>query len=99
MMFFLEFNAVGWRYWSYYALFTLVLETFVLIVLRAHYTIDIVAGIVFAHYFWILSEKYSYSIDWWIFRIPLEKRMAKERSDLSEQQIREMYQKANPPLS
>ena len=84
MMFFLEFYAVGWYIWSYYALFTLVFEAFVLIILRAHYTMDILAGVVFAHYFWILSEKYSYTVDWWLFRIPLGKRMAKERSELSE---------------
>jgi hypothetical protein len=55
----------------------MVMQIFLMIALRAHYTIDMVAGIVFAHYFWILAEKYSYIVDWNIFRIPLNKRMAK----------------------
>jgi hypothetical protein len=35
-----------------------------------------ISGMVFAHYFWIISDKYSFLVDWKIFRIPLEKRIA-----------------------
>jgi hypothetical protein len=49
-----------------------------LIALRAHYTIDIIFGIIIGHYAFILAEKYSYIVDWLVFGIPLEKRMAKE---------------------
>jgi hypothetical protein len=41
---------------------------------------DMLAAVIFAHYFWIMSEKYSYVIDWYIFRIPLAKRLANDTS-------------------
>ena len=91
MLFFLEFSAIGWDYMAYYSLFTLFVEAFTMVVLRAHYTMDMIAGVVFAHYFWILSEKYSFTIDWWLFKIPLDKRMAKNRPEMSEQEVRDMY--------
>ena len=77
---FLEFNAVGWFWMSIFSLFTLVVQIILMLALRTHYSVDIISGIVFAHYIWILSEKYSYFIDWYIFRIPLGKRMSKNRS-------------------
>ena len=70
----LEFWSVGWYLATFYASFVLLLEIFVMIALRSHYTIDIVSGMAFAHYFFILAEKYCYLIDWHIFGIPLSKR-------------------------
>ena len=32
-------------------------EFWMMVVLRAHYTIDLISGIVFAHYIWIISKK------------------------------------------
>ena len=58
-----------------------------MIVLRSHYSIDMIAGIIVAHYFWIMSEKYSYYVDWHIFKTPLAKRMAKELP-LSEEELK-----------
>ena len=49
-----------------------------MIALRSYYTIDMIAAVIFAHYFWIMSEKYSFVIDWYIFRIPLAKRLAND---------------------
>lgn len=86
MIHFLEFYAVGWYWLSAYALVTLVMQVILMYALRSHYTVDMIAGIVFAHYFWILSEKYSYLVDWHIFRIPLEKRMARDQG-LSKEEI------------
>lgn len=37
-------------------LFCVIFEFIVMIVLRAHYTIDLFAGIVFAHYLWIILD-------------------------------------------
>jgi hypothetical protein len=88
MIMYLEFSAVGWYWMSIYSLFTMGFQIILMLALRSHYTIDIISGIVFAHYFWILSEKYSYLVDWYIFRIPLEKRMAKDNS-MSEEEIRD----------
>ena len=87
MIQFLEFYSVGWFWLSLYAIATMLLQVFVMIALRSHYTIDMVCGICFAHYFWILGEKYSYLIDWHIFKIPLSKRMAKHRG-LSSSEIK-----------
>jgi hypothetical protein len=63
-----------------------------MIALRAHYTVDIISGILFAHYFWIMAEKYCYLVDWHIYGIPLEKRMTSSRS-LSDDEIKQMYRR------
>ena len=42
--------------------------------LRGHYFIDMFSGIIFAHYFWLLAERYSYLVDVKIFNIPFHKR-------------------------
>lgn len=57
-----------------------------MVALRSHYTMDMISGVIFAHYLWIMSEKYSFLIDWYIFGIPLEKRMATDRG-LSQEEI------------
>jgi len=64
---FLEFKAVEWFYMSYFSLFTLCLQAFTMVALRSHYSIDMIAGIIFAHYLFILSEKYSFLVDWYVF--------------------------------
>ena len=38
-------------------------QIFMLLVTRVHYTIDMVSGVVYAHYIWILANKYAYIID------------------------------------
>lgn len=38
-----------------------------MIILRGHYFIDLFAGAFLGHYFWILSERYSYFVDYGIF--------------------------------
>jgi|Transcript_21313 hypothetical protein len=38
-------------------------NAFLMIITRSHYTIDIIAGIIFAHYFWIMSERIAPSLD------------------------------------
>ena len=42
---------------------------------RTHYSIDMIAGVIVAHYLWILSSKYVYLFDFYVFGIPLEKRI------------------------
>jgi len=44
-----------------------------------------IAGIIFAHYIYILSEKYCYLMDWYVFGIPLAKRMATSNDDFKEE--------------
>jgi len=59
-----------------------------MVALRSHYTMDMMAAVIFAHYFWVMAEKYSYIIDWYIFGIPLSKRLANDNQyiDLLENQ-------------
>jgi hypothetical protein len=45
-----------------------------MIILRGHYFIDLFAGVVFAHYFWILAEKYCYFIDEYYLKISFKER-------------------------
>jgi hypothetical protein len=42
-----------------------------MICLRGHYTIDLITGIIFGHYVWMMAEKYSYLVDVKVFKIPL----------------------------
>lgn len=63
---------------SYFALLTLVFTVFVLIVTRVHYSIDIIAGFIIAHYIWILYDRYCYVIDSYLLGIPLERRLGKD---------------------
>lgn len=65
----------------------MLMQIVIMLALRSHYTIDMFAGVIISHYFFILSEKYSYLIDWHVFGIPLEKRMALERSSLTQEEI------------
>jgi len=59
-----------------------------MVALRSHYTMDMMAAVIFAHYFWVMAEKYSYIVDWYIFGIPLSKRLANDSQyhDLLENQ-------------
>jgi hypothetical protein len=45
-----------------------------MVTLRGHYFIDLISGMIFAHYAWMLSERYSYLVDVNLFHIPFEKR-------------------------
>ena len=91
---FLEFYAVGWKFLSFFSLFAMFIQIGFLIVLRAHYTMDIIASYIFGHYFWILSDKYSYLIDWNLLKIPLGKRMSTYNSDITEDENHEDYMKS-----
>mmetsp|Transcript_27607 Transcript_27607/g.27295 ORF Transcript_27607/g.27295 Transcript_27607/m.27295 type:complete len:117 (+) Transcript_27607:429-779(+) len=61
----LENRHEGNRFLMYLSIFTAFFEFFVLLVLRAHYAVDMFAGIVFAHYFWIISGWVSPYLDRW----------------------------------
>jgi len=80
---FLEFRSGGWKYWSMFALFSMIAQMFLMVVLRSHYSIDLLAAVIFGHYFWIQAEKYSYLIDWCIFGIPLSKRIDQNLESMS----------------
>ena len=71
---FLEFRANSWYKFSWFSMVTCILQFSLMVCLRGHYFIDLVSGIIFAHYAWMLSERYSYVVDVKIFNIPLKKR-------------------------
>ena len=43
---------------SIFTLFVLFLNSVMLIILRAQYSIDVISGIVFGHYLWIMANHY-----------------------------------------
>ncbi len=45
-----------------------------MVCLRGHYFIDLISGVIFAHYIWMMSERYSYLVDVKLFSIPFKKR-------------------------
>jgi len=49
--------------WAAVSLFTAVTESFVMLVCRGHYTIDLISGAVFGHYCWIFSGAVSKKVD------------------------------------
>ena len=57
---FATFSALENRYYENYPLMclsivTVIVESFTMIVTRGHYSIDIISGIVFSHYIWIVT--------------------------------------------
>lgn len=74
MLCFLEFKANLWNKWAYYSLVTMIFQAMLMIALRGHYVIDLISGVIFAHYFWMYSERLSYLIDVNLLRMPLKKR-------------------------
>jgi len=70
----LEFRAFGWYRFAWFSLATGVMQILLMIALRGHYFIDLISGVIFAHYIWMMAERYSYIIDVKIFRIPFRKR-------------------------
>ena len=57
-----------------YSLITMGMQLFLALSLRMGYSIDIISGLLFAHYFWILAERHSHHIDVRIFRLSANSR-------------------------
>ena len=72
----LEFWAVGWKLWTLYSAWTGCCQVVLMLSTRAHYSIDMIAGVIFAHYIYMMVEKYIHLFDFHILGIPLEKRFA-----------------------
>jgi hypothetical protein len=49
--------------WIPISVFIVILEFFTMIVLRGHYTVDLFAGIIIAHYSFMISDKFIYIVD------------------------------------
>jgi len=74
-IYYLEFDASGWKYWSYFSLSSVVTQIISMLVIKSHITMDLIFVLISANFFFIISEKYSYLIDVCIFGIPLTKRL------------------------
>ena len=59
----LEAHAKGIVWLEILSWFGTLVQTLTMIFLRGHYIIDLVAGAVFAHYFFMISDRYSYLLD------------------------------------
>ena len=59
----LEARAQGWMRLHYMCLFIMINEWALMMFIRTHYVIDMVTGVIMAHYMHMLAEKVSYLID------------------------------------
>ncbi|CAG9323474.1 unnamed protein product [Blepharisma stoltei] len=59
----LDSHARGKRGLMWISIATVFIEFWVMIFLRGHYTIDLISGILIAHYMWIISKKVSRALD------------------------------------
>jgi hypothetical protein len=47
----------------WYSVFCCIFEAIVMVLVRCHYSIDIVGALIFCHYFWILSKDFAFYAD------------------------------------
>eukprot|EP00742_Colponemidia_sp_Colp-10_P002050 GILJ01002190.1.p1 GENE.GILJ01002190.1~~GILJ01002190.1.p1 ORF type:complete len:340 (-),score=34.15 GILJ01002190.1:193-1212(-) len=59
----LELRAQGFTSAYIFGMLVVVLEAFTMIVLRGHYTIDLIAGLIFGHYFFIMGTHIGDRVD------------------------------------
>ena len=59
----MEYRACGWYKMHYLTLFIMINQWFMMTSVRTHYVIDMITGLIIAHYMHILSEKIAYYID------------------------------------
>lgn len=72
---YLEFSSKKMTILANYCFITMLLQIGLVISLRKNLFIDILASLIFAHYIWLFSERYSHLIDVQIFNQPLKTRL------------------------
>jgi hypothetical protein len=65
----LEYKACKWFKMHYLMLFIMCNQWFMMTCVRTHYIIDMITGVVIAHYFHMLSEKLTYYVDVTLLKI------------------------------
>jgi hypothetical protein len=70
----LEYRASGWFKMSYLTVFITINQWMMMTAVRTHYIIDLAAGLVIAHYCFIMAEKLSFLVDVKLVGLPAEKR-------------------------
>lgn len=68
-VFALEARAQGWTRYQFMCLFIMCNEWALMMFVRTHYVIDMVTGVIMAHYLHMVSEKLSYYFDIKVFRM------------------------------
>ena len=53
---------------AYFGYLTSFMQILLMIALRSHYSIDMISGLIFAHYFYIIASKYCDYVDFRICR-------------------------------
>ena len=74
LIIFLEFKATGCIKLAFATMLTIIIGSLFLLITRATYSIDILGGLFFGHYFWILSERISWLLDFEWFHQPFHLR-------------------------
>lgn len=70
----MEFRSNKEKFMLYFSIATLIVQIALMVALRGHYMIDLLAGLIFGHYFFIIAEHFSWILDEKIFNIPFFKR-------------------------
>lgn len=58
-----EFSKNGYIFLTYFSLLTCLIEFVVMTVMRGHYIIDLIFGVITSHYVYIIVDKYIYIMD------------------------------------
>lgn len=74
LLVFLEYRSAKWSRMSYFALFIMVNQWIMMMLVRTHYVIDMVTGLLVAHYMYIHAEKLSYYADILMFGVSAKDR-------------------------
>jgi hypothetical protein len=75
----LEARTKGWYRLSWFCFFVMCNQWIMMMLIRTHYVIDMVTGVIIAHYLHILAERLSFLVDVKIMRQHLTKGEPRER--------------------
>ena len=70
----LEYRACKWFKMSYFTVFIMLNQWVMMTLVRTHYIIDLITGLIVSHYVFMLAERIAFFIDAKVFRIPPNKR-------------------------
>lgn len=72
---FKEYRTTKWTKMSYFCIFTLINQWMMMCLIRNHYVIDMITGVIMANWFYNFAERLSFFVDVKLLGIPGEKRM------------------------
>lgn len=81
----LETRTKGWYRFSGYCIFVLLNQWFFMIFTRSHYLIDMVTGIIVAHYAHMIGERVSWLVDCKIMRMHLAPKESLQSNQFSQE--------------